>query len=144
MCMDITSLILDISHNNECPLKVQGRSCMSCWRLVDVVVLDLVAVRLSPGGLCLDDGIHHRESPERLWLVAKTPFMLCVGLVCGGPCTYCLLHTLFMFLKCFRKLNSILKVFYIFIVSRSCWRIKDTIIERLGSFLVFYYITILP
>ena len=80
MCMEITSLILDIFHSNECPLKVQGRSCMSWWRLLDVFVLELlelVAVRLSPGGLCLDDGIHHRESPVRLWLVAKTPYVMC-------------------------------------------------------------------
>ena len=74
MCMEITSLILDISHNNECPLKVQGRSCMSWWRLVDVLVAEL---DVSPGGLCLDDGFHHRESPERLWLVAKTPYVMC-------------------------------------------------------------------
>ena len=88
--------------------------------MLEEVVVE-VTVRVSPGGLCLDDGIHHRESPELLRLVAKT---LCyVRLVCGGTGgTYCLLHTLFMLLKCFRKLHSTLQVFCIFfIVSRSCW-----------------------
>ena len=40
-------------------------------------------VRVSPGGLCLDDGIHHRESPKWLWLVAKTPYVMCKP-GCGG------------------------------------------------------------
>ena len=53
---------------------------MNCWRLADVLVV--VADRLSPGGLCLDDGIHHRESPKWLWLVAKTPYVICKP--CGG------------------------------------------------------------
>ena len=32
---------------------------MSWWRLADVLVLLVLADRLSPGGLCLDDGIHY-------------------------------------------------------------------------------------
>ena len=50
-------------------------------------------------------------------------------------------YSLFIGFKCSRKLNYTLGVFLFFIVSKSCWRIKDTIIERLGSFLVFYHIT---
>ena len=50
--------------------------------MLEEVVVE-VTVRVSPGGLCLDDGIHHRESPVRLWLVAKTPYVMC-----RGPCTY--------------------------------------------------------
>ena len=44
--------------------------------MLEEVVVE-VTVRVSPGGLCLDDGIHHRESPKWLWLVAKTPYVMC-------------------------------------------------------------------
>ena len=82
--------------------------------------------RLSPGGLCLDDGIHYSPPGKPGVVMVGCEDSLCYvlgwWLVGGGQwilCrVLCLHHTLFMFFKCFRKLNYTLRFFLYFLLSQ--------------------------